>query len=119
MKTSPKLILAAVVLAGLGGCAVYPPPGYGGAYGGGYGYDGYGAAQPAVVEQSPVYIYGSTTYRSGNAYPRGYVAPPPRHYRRGYADQDRDGIPNRVDRDRDGDGVPNRYDGRPGNPNRR
>ncbi|MES2943084.1 MAG: thrombospondin type 3 repeat-containing protein [Pseudomonadota bacterium] len=114
MKTAYKLALAAVALAGLGGCAVYPAPGYGG-----YGYDGYSTAQPAVVEQSPVYIYGTTTYRNAYAQPRGYVAPPPRHYRRGYADQDRDGIPNRADRDRDGDGVPNRYDGRPTNPNRR
>jgi Thrombospondin type 3 repeat len=40
--------------------------------------------------------------------------PPPRPY----ADRDRDGVPNRMDRDRDGDGVPNRYDSRPNNPNR-
>jgi hypothetical protein len=33
-------------------------------------------------------------------------------------DQDRDGIPNRVDRDRDGDGVSNRRDDSPGNPRR-
>jgi hypothetical protein len=35
---------------------------------------------------------------------------------RRYADRDRDGIPDRVDRDRDNDGVPNRYDARPNNP---
>ncbi|GAA4329830.1 hypothetical protein GCM10023165_02930 [Variovorax defluvii] len=60
--------------------------------------------------------------------PRVYHAPPPpryhgydgRHYhhRRGYRDNDRDGIPNRYDRDRDGDGVPNYYDRRPNNPYR-
>ena len=33
-------------------------------------------------------------------------------------DQDRDGIPNRVDRDRDGDGVSNRRDDAPNNPRR-
>ena len=38
---------------------------------------------------------------------------------RQYRDQDRDGIPDRVDRDRDGDGVPDRYDRRPGNPRQR
>ena len=41
--------------------------------------------------------------------------PPPRA---GYADRDRDGIPNRYDRDRDNDGVPNKYDNRPDNPYR-
>lgn len=44
-----------------------------------------------------------------------YDRPPPP---RPYADRDRDGVPNRMDRDRDGDGVPNRYDSRPNNPNR-
>jgi hypothetical protein len=34
------------------------------------------------------------------------------------ADQDRDGVPNRLDRDVDGDGVPNRHDRRPSNPYR-
>ena len=33
-------------------------------------------------------------------------------------DQDRDGIPDRVDRDRDNDGVPNRVDRNPNNPYR-
>ncbi|VTU20223.1 hypothetical protein H6CHR_01343 [Variovorax sp. PBL-H6] len=47
-------------------------------------------------------------YDSGRSPPRG-----------GYADRDRDGVPNRYDRDRDNDGVPNRYDSRPNNPNRR
>jgi hypothetical protein len=36
----------------------------------------------------------------------------------GYADRDRDGVPNRYDRDRDGDGTPNYADRRPGNPYR-
>jgi hypothetical protein len=36
------------------------------------------------------------------------------HY--GYADRDRDGVPNRYDRDRDNDGVPNYADRRPNNP---
>jgi hypothetical protein len=39
-------------------------------------------------------------------------------YRYGYADRDRDGVPNAYDRDRDNDGVPNTYDRRPANPNR-
>jgi hypothetical protein len=39
-------------------------------------------------------------------------------YGAGYADRDRDGVPNRYDRDRDGDGVPNYADRRPGNPYR-
>lgn len=34
-------------------------------------------------------------------------------------DQDRDGIPDRMDRDRDGDGVPNNRDNHPNNPYRR
>ncbi len=53
--------------------------------------------------------------------PRAYKAT--RHTRernQGWrGDQDRDGIPNRVDRDRDGDGVPNRRDDSPNNRNRR
>lgn len=32
-----------------------------------------------------------------------------RPYSSGYADRDRDGVPNRYDRDRDNDGVPNAY----------
>jgi hypothetical protein len=43
--------------------------------------------------------------------PQGFT-----HRRR---DQDRDGIPDRLDRDRDGDGVPNRFDRRPSDPWRR
>lgn len=39
-------------------------------------------------------------------------------YGAGYADRDRDGVPNRYDRDRDGDGVPNYADRRPANPYR-
>ncbi len=41
-----------------------------------------------------------------------------RDYRYGYADRDRDGVPNAYDRDRDNDGVPNAYDRRPANPYR-
>lgn len=33
-------------------------------------------------------------------------------------DQDRDGVPDRMDRDRDGDGVRNRQDSRPNDPRR-
>lgn len=49
-------------------------------------------------------------YRSN--YQRHYFRPM-RH------DQDRDGIPDRMDRDRDGDGTPNYRDARPNNPSRR
>ena len=98
------LAMAAVGVAGLSGCAVYPAPGYG-------AYGNAGAAYP--VETQPVYIYGTGTYRNGGyAHPRAYSG-------RGKRDQDRDGVPNRYDRDRDGDGVPNRYDARPANPYRR
>ena len=43
---------------------------------------------------------------------------PDYRYGAGYADRDRDGVPNRYDRDRDGDGTPNYADRRPGNPYR-
>ena len=49
------------------------------------------------------------------------VARKRRHTRvrnQGWRDEDRDGVPNRVDRDRDGDGVPNRFDSRPDNARR-
>jgi hypothetical protein len=47
-----------------------------------------------------------------------YPPPAPRPHA-GYADRDRDGIPNQYDRDRDNDRVPNRYDRAPNNPNYR
>ena len=112
MQTSSKIFFAAVVAAGLGGCAVYPATGHG-AYGTYGGYDGYGTSvgPPYVVEPAPVYIYGGGGYYGGRAGGRPH--------RPGYGGRDRDGIPNRADRDRDGDGVPNRQDARPNNPQRR
>ncbi len=89
-----RILIAMLTAAGLAGCVGYVPAGpvgYGPAYAPAYG--------------ASVYIQGSNGY--------------PGYYRRGYGDQDRDGIPNRVDRDRDGDGVPNRMDRSPNNPNRR
>lgn len=47
------------------------------------------------------------------------VAPVPVAPVRAVHDEDRDGVPNGVDRDRDGDGVRNRADRRPDNPYRR
>ena len=126
-----KTILPVLTLAALGGCAVYPAP----------GYDGYGYGGSPYATEPPVTVYGSGTISYGNSYgypvpvrvpvyPRGYYEgrpPPPRpdagprHPPRGQynRDQDRDGIPDRVDRDRDGDGVGNRYDRRPGDPRQR
>ena len=105
-----KALIAVLVAAGLGGCAVYPDQGYG-AYG---SYGSYGApAVQAYEVQQPVYIYGSGGYRGGHGgynQPRAYGGRP-----WGQRDRDRDGVPNRIDRDRDGDGVPNRFDR---NPNR-
>lgn len=119
MNTTPKLLLALAAAAGLGGCAVYPAPGYG-------PYESAGAVygQPYPVQAAPVYINGSVGYQ------RGYAPPPVvvqggRGYRPGYGpgysgrDRDGDGVPNRVDRDRDGDGARNRRDARPNNPYQR
>ena len=115
MNTTPKLLLALAAVASLGGCAVYPAPGYG-------PYESAGAAygQPYAVESSPVYINGSVGYQ------RGYAPPPVvvqggRGYRPGYGwrDRDGDGVRNRADRDRDGDGVRNGRDARPNNPYQR
>lgn len=119
MKTTPKLFLALAAAAGLGGCAVYPAPGYG-------PYESAGAVygQPYAVDNSPIYINGNVGYQ------RGYAPPPvvvqgghghrpgygPGH---GWRDRDGDGVRNRADRDRDGDGVPNRRDARPNNPYQR
>lgn len=117
MNTTPKLLLALVAVAGLGGCAVYPAPGYGPYESAGVGY-----GQPYAVDNSPIYINGSVGYQ------RGYAPPPVvvqggRGYRPGYGyggrDRDGDGVRNRADRDRDGDGVPNRRDARPNNPYQR
>ncbi|MGH8034747.1 MAG: thrombospondin type 3 repeat-containing protein [Lysobacterales bacterium] len=116
-----KTLLLVLSVAGLSGCAVYPAP----------AYESYGPGPPYVVEQQPVYIQGGGVYRYGGypyAYPRGYNRfhpgvfshqPPIVHAPRphpGARDQDRDGIPNRLDRDRDGDGVPNRWDRQPNDP---
>ena len=120
MKTS-KLLVLALTLAGLGGCAVYTPA----------GYDGYGG--PYATE-APVTVYGGGTISYGGHYgrppllvaPRGYygsrpVGPRPHPHGGPHGwqrDQDRDGVPDRWDRDRDGDGVGNRHDRRPRNPYR-
>jgi hypothetical protein len=63
------------------------------------GYDGYNYRD-----------YGTRGYRYRNYGNGGYT--------RG-RDEDRDGIPNRVDRDRDGDGIRNRRDRHPDNWRRR
>ncbi|MGH8856648.1 MAG: thrombospondin type 3 repeat-containing protein [Polaromonas sp.] len=111
-----KTLLLVLSAAGLSGCAVYPAP----------AYESYGPGPAYGVEQQPVYIQGGGVYRYGgypHAYPRGYNRvypgafphhPPGPHPRA--RDQDRDGIPNRLDRDRDGDGVPNRWDRQPNDP---
>lgn len=137
LATSARLLLALIATAGLGGCAVYPAPGYG-------AYENYGAySQPYGIGTSPGLISGSVTYERnfggggyyGNGYGQGYApnyapnyapgygpnyapnyAPGyGRHHGKGRGDRDGDGIPNRFDRDRDGDGVPNRQDARPNN----
>lgn len=119
-STSTRLLLALVATAGLGGCAVYPAPGYG-------PYENYGAyGQPYAVGTSPALISGSVTYEQsfggggayygpgyGPGYGRGYG------YGRGRGDRDGDGIPNRFDRDRDGDGIRNGRDGHPNGRGRR
>ena len=130
-----KTILTVLAVAGLSGCAVYPVPGYEQPYGGGPVY----GAPPAAIYGSGVYRQGGYIDAPPPVYirpPPVYVRPPPVYVRppppriivqpgpgpqmmvprlsqgpghRG-RDQDRDGIPDRVDRDRDGDGVPNRAD---------
>ena len=132
-----KTMAPALTLAGLGGCAVYPAP----------GYDSYGHGSGPYAAEPPVTVYGGGTISYGGSYgypvpvlPRGYYEgrppPPPRPHpgphlhpgerprpghwtRHPHRDQDRDGVPDRFDRDRDGDGVGNRYDRRPGNPRQR
>ena len=69
---------------------------------------------PAPPPPPQVY-YGQPHY--GQPY-RGHGDDRWDHRRRGWGDNDRDGIPNRYDRDRDNDGVSNRYDRRPNNPYR-
>ena len=58
----------------------------------------------------------------GDGYSRTSVGISATTHEHGYVpargDEDRDGVPNRLDRDRDGDGVPNRYDDHPNNPYR-
>lgn len=99
LLTLPRLLLALVASA-LGGCAVYPAPGYG-AY---ENYNAYG--QPYVVGTSPAVISGSVIYeqRVGGGGDRG------NGYSFGRGDRDGDGIANRFDHDRDGDGVRNSRD---------
>ena len=132
-----QTMLPVLALAGLGGCAVYPAP----------GYDSYGHGSGPYAAEPPVTVYGGGTISYGGSYgypvpvlPRGYYEgrppPPPRPHpgphlhpgerprpghwtRHPHRDQDRDGVPDRFDRDRDGDGVGNRYDRRPGNPRQR
>ena len=132
-----KTMAPALALAGLGGCAVYPAP----------GYDSYGHGSGPYAAEPPVTVYGGGTISYGGSYgypvpvlPRGYYEgrppPPPRPHpgphlhpgerprpghwtRHPHRDRDRDGVPDRFDRDRDGDGVGNRYDRRPGNPRQR
>jgi hypothetical protein len=60
-------------------------------------------------------IAGTAALAGCVAVPYDSGRPPPHA---GYADRDRDGVPNRYDRDRDNDGVPNRVDRRPNNPKR-
>lgn len=115
MNSTLRLCLALTAVAGLGGCAVYPAPGYGPYETGGAVYN-----EPYAVQTAPIYINGGVTYQRG--YYRNY-SPPVYHGGRGYGgrgnrDIDGDGIRNRNDRDRDGDGIRNRRDARPGNPNR-
>jgi hypothetical protein len=64
-----------------------------------------GLAALAISACAPRYYDRYDRY--GYYEPRGYY---------GYADRDRDGIPNSYDRDRDNDGVPNYADRRPNNP---
>ena len=104
-----KTLVVILAVLSLGGCAVYPAP----------AYDPYGSS-PRVVAP-PVYIYGGGVYRYGGddrEHPSVPQRQPPRPNQRMH-DQDRDGVPDRVDADRDGDGVPNRFDRRPDDPRRR
>ena len=142
-----QTMLPVLALAGLGGCAVVPASGYD-SYGYGYGSGPYATEPPVTVYGGGTISYGSSySYPVPvPVFPRGYYEsrpppPPPRPHPGPYfnpgerprpdywtrqpgrgphhRDQDRDGIPDRLDRDRDGDGVPNRYDRRPGNPRQR
>jgi len=80
---------------------------------------GYVYHSPRWVEHDGRWVYHASRWdRNGDGIP---------DRRQGYADNDRDGIPNYRDptpngehrlRDRDHDGVPDRYDSRPDNPNR-
>ena len=72
-----------------------------------------GLAALAISACAPRYYDRYDRY-GYDSWPRGYYGYADRD--RAYADRDRDGIPNRVDRDRDNDGVPNYADRRPNNP---
>jgi hypothetical protein len=102
-----KLLIALLAAVGLSGCVAY----------GGAPYGSYGSADVYYSTGSPYYsngYYGNPYYGTPSAtYIYGNT------YRSAPRDQDRDGVPNRVDRDRDGDGVPNRRDSYPYDPRRR
>ena len=66
------------------------------------------------MKKTAILAIGLTALAVTACAPRYYDRP----YSYGYADRDRDGVPNRYDRDRDNDGVPNYADRRPGNPYR-
>lgn len=128
-----KLTLPALALATLGGCAVYPAP----------GYDGYGYGGGPYASEPPVTVYGGGSVSYGNSYgypvpvpvyPHGYYEgrPPPRPYPGGYYQRPPEvhrpppgprpdagprppnrsprAMLNEYNRDRDGDGVPDRVD---------
>ena len=78
-----KTILPVLALAGLGGCAVYPAP----------GYDSYGYGSGPYATEPPITVYGGSSISYGGSYgypvpvvPRGYYEgrppppPPPRPY---------------------------------------
>ncbi len=58
------------------------------------------------MKKTAILAIGLTAFAVTACAPRYYDRP----YSPGYADRDRDGVPNRYDRDRDNDGVPNAYD---------
>ena len=70
------------------------------------------------MKKTAILAIGLTALAVTACAPHYYDRPYGPRYHDGYADRDRDGVPNRYDRDRDNDGVPNRYDRRPNNPNR-
>ena len=67
-----KTILPVLVLAGLGGCAVYPVP----------GSDGYGYGGGPYASEPPVTVYGGSSISYSNSY--GYPVPVPVYPHRYY-----------------------------------